>query len=70
MSEKFPELEKTAQALIHDINSSLSALQSAVEVIKDEWKSNPELVDRIIPLTLDKINELHLQLMNYHSNKN
>ena len=54
--------------LLHDINSSLSALQSAIDVIKDEWRSNPELVDKILPLTVDKIHELHLQLQNYRNN--
>ncbi len=38
---------------IHDINSSISALLGAVEVIKDEWLSNPELVEKILPLTMD-----------------
>lgn len=64
-----PILEKNheAQKLIHDINSSLSALQGAMEVIQDEWRSNPELVDRILPLTLEKINQLHLQLINFRT---
>jgi len=51
--------------VIHDINSSLQALQGALEVIKDEWKTNPELVDRILPLTVDKINQLQLQLQGF-----
>ena len=66
------ELKKTEKqnnpVLLHDINSSLSALQSAIDVIKDEWRSNPELVDKILPLTVDKIHELHLQLQNYRNN--
>ena len=53
------------QALVHDINSSLSALQGALEVIKDEWRLNPDLVDKILPLTLEKINELQFQLKSY-----
>jgi len=36
-----------------------------MEVVKDEWKSNPELVARILPLALDKINQLHSQLHHY-----
>lgn len=51
--------------LIHDINSSISALQGALEVIKDEWKSNPELVERFIPLSLDKLHQLNHQLTEY-----
>ena len=39
------------QVMIHDINSSLSALQGALELIKDEWRTNPILVDKILPLT-------------------
>lgn len=58
--------KQTAQ-LIHDINSSLQALTGAVEVMKDEWQSNPELVDRILPLTVEKLHELHGQLQNYRS---
>ena len=54
-----------AQELVHDINASLSALQGAFEVVKDEWRTNPELVDRLLPLTLDKINQLQLQLVHY-----
>lgn len=49
-------------ALVHDINSSISALVGAVEVIKEEWKTNPELVERILPLTLDKITQLQTKL--------
>lgn len=53
------------QVLVHDINASLSALQGAFEVVKDEWRTNPELVDRLLPLTLDKINQLQSQLHHY-----
>lgn len=42
----------------HDIKSAISALINAVELINEEWEKNPELVDRIIPLTVDKLNEL------------
>lgn len=59
--------KKQKSQLTHDINASLSALQGAIEVIKDEWRANPELVDRIIPLTVEKINQLHLQIENYKS---
>ena len=56
-----PILEKT----IHDINASISALVNAVELTKEEWRSNPELVDRILPLTIDKILELQTHLAKY-----
>ena len=58
--------DHVTKILVHDINSSLSALQGAMEVISDEWRSNPELVEKILPLTVDKINQLHLQLKSFH----
>ncbi len=58
--------EKLHEAVvIHDINASLSALQGALELVKDEWRTNPELVAKILPLTLDKINQLQSQLIQY-----
>ncbi len=51
--------------LHHDINATLSSLLTALELINDEWKSSPELVDRIIPLTVDKIELLSLQVKEY-----
>jgi hypothetical protein len=45
----------------------LSALQGAIEIISDEWKTNPELVEKILPLTVDKINQLQLQLKNFQN---
>lgn len=58
--------DHVTKILVHDINSSLSALQGAMEVISDEWRSNPELVEKILPLTVDKINQLQLQLKSFH----
>lgn len=52
--------------IIHDINSSISALTGALDVIRDEWRTNPELVQKILPLTLDKINQLQQQLNKFH----
>lgn len=51
--------------LTHDVNATLSALLSALELINGEWKSNPELVDRIIPLTINKVELLSLQIAEY-----
>lgn len=62
------ESNKQTAQVIHDINSSLQALMGAVEVMKDEWQSNPQLVDKILPLTVDKLHELHMQLENYRNN--
>lgn len=51
--------------VVHDINASISALINALELTRDEWKTNPELVDRILPLTIDKIIELQSHLLKY-----
>lgn len=67
MSKNNLKTEQTSQ-VIHDVNSSLQALMGAVEVMKDEWQSNPELVDKILPLTVDKLRELHGLLQTYHEN--
>lgn len=55
-------------SLTHDINSTLSALLSALEVINDEWKTNPELVDKILPLTTQKLALLQEQMRLYRNN--
>jgi hypothetical protein len=65
-----PDTEQTGKSVeqsIHDINSSLSALMGAVEVMKDEWRTNPELVEKILPLTMDKIHQLQQQFHNYRN---
>lgn len=56
--------------LTHDINSTLSSLLSAFELINDEWKTNPELVDKILPLTANKIDLLKEQLRLYRNSQN
>jgi hypothetical protein len=53
------------ETLIHDISSSISAVLSSMELVNDEWRSNPELVDKILPLTKEKISELELLLKEY-----
>lgn len=63
------KLDNTDSAsLVHDINSTLSSLLSALEVVNDEWKSNPELVDKILPLTVQKLDLLQEQLRHYRTN--
>jgi hypothetical protein len=54
----------------HDINSTLSALLSALELVNDEWKTNPELVDKILPLTVQKLDLLREQLILYRNRQN
>lgn len=53
-------------SLSHDINSTLCALISALELVSEEWDKNPELVDKIIPLTTQKLDLLKEQLHAYH----
>ncbi len=55
------------QKSVHDIKSAISALINAIELINEEWDKNPELVDRIIPLSIDKLNELQSLLKNKNS---
>jgi hypothetical protein len=45
---------KDLDKLIHDLNSALSSLSQAIEVIGDNWKSNTELVEKMLPLANDK----------------
>ena len=56
--------------LTHDINSTLSSLLSALELVNDEWKNNPELVDKILPLTAQKLELLQEQLILYRNCQN
>lgn len=52
--------------LIHDINSSLTSLKSALEIIEQSWREDYVLVDKIIPLANDKLQSLHELLKNYN----
>ena len=56
--------------LTHDINSTLFALMSALELMNEEWRTNPELVDKILPLTSQKFDLLKEQLILYRNPKN
>lgn len=60
----------TEANLTHDINATLSSLLSALELVNDEWKSNPELVDKILPLTTQKLDLLREQLLLYRNSQN
>ncbi len=62
-------MNKEHSKAVHDINSSLSALISALELINDEWKDNRELVERIVPLTLEKWQHLQISLSEYYNNQ-
>lgn len=65
------KFDNTTEAnLTHDINATLSSLLSALELVNDEWKSNPELVDKILPLTVQKLDLLREQLILYRNSQN
>jgi hypothetical protein len=53
----------------HNMKSALSSLQNGLNLISDEWKKNPKLVEQILPLMLDKIKELELELKSFHQKK-
>lgn len=59
-------VDKNISKINHDINASLSSLLGAFELINEEWKTNPELVEKIIPLTKSKIEELDAALKVYY----
>ncbi len=50
--------DKDMKKLLHDMNSGLSSLSQAIELIGDNWKENPELVERMLPLAGDKMKEI------------
>ena len=52
MSDKISEDQGK---LSHDINSSVSALELAVNLIKSDWDKNPELVTKVIDLSVEKL---------------
>lgn len=60
----------TEANLTHDINATLSSLLSALELVNDEWKTNQELVDKILPLTTQKLDLLREQLLLYRNSQN
>ncbi len=47
--------------VIHDINSSISAISQSISLISDNWKNNPEIVEKILPLVLEKTESLEEQ---------
>ena len=59
-------VDKDRSKFNHDINANLSSILGAVELINEEWKTNQELVERIIPLTKLKLEELDRVLKEYY----
>lgn len=44
--------------LVHDMNSSLAALEQALILLDENLKSDSELVEKIIPLSRQKMTEI------------
>lgn len=44
--------------LIHDINSAISSLGNALEIIETKLESEPELIKQMVPLCRDKSESL------------
>jgi nitrogen-specific signal transduction histidine kinase len=56
--------------LVHDINSSMAALLGAVELLNEHWKNDSELVQKIIPAAIDKLEILSDQITLFHDDSN
>ena len=55
--------------LHHDINSALSSLLSALQLIEEEWNTNQEIVEKILPLTTAKLSDLQNSLKSFYNNQ-
>jgi len=62
-------MNEEQKKLQHDINSSLSSLLSALQLIEEEWKTNPEIVEKILPLTSSKLSDLQVSLQSFYNNQ-
>jgi hypothetical protein len=49
---------ETNSKLIHDMNSGLGSLSQAMELLVDKDMRSEDLVDKIAPLSLEKIQSL------------
>ena len=49
---------RTKDKLIHDMNSGLGSLVQAMELLADKNMRSDDLVDKIAPLSLEKIESL------------
>jgi len=48
----------------HDINNDIETLKDSLDIIKNNWQNNPELLDQIIPLMKEKFLNLENLLSN------
>lgn len=44
--------------LLHNMNSSLAALEQALILLDEHHQSDPELVEKILPLSRQKMDEI------------
>ncbi len=50
----------------HDVNSHLSALTLALKMIKEDWETNPQSVEKVIELSIEKLQKLSEMLKSNH----
>jgi hypothetical protein len=44
--------------LVHDINSSISAISQSLTLINKSWKDSPQVLEEILPLLIEKMTAL------------
>lgn len=49
---------KDQSKIVHDINSSISSVSQSIDLLIENWKDNPELVEKMLPLTKEKMAQL------------
>lgn len=64
MTKNNNDLSSADAQLEHDIKAHISTLQLAINMVRDDWKKNPESVSRVIDLSIDKLNEIKSLLKN------
>jgi len=42
----------------HDVNSNLSSIHQALEIINENMVNNPEVIQKVAPLALEKVKGL------------
>lgn len=59
-------MTENADKIEHDIEAAISALELSLEMCKDSWRNNPQLVEKIVPLSISKMEELLELIQEYH----
>ena len=50
--------EKNISRLMHDMNSDLSSLFQALQVLDTNWRDDHEIIAKILPLSVQKVEQL------------